>query len=98
MTQEDVTPSSNPVPWVLYLLECANGALYAGITNDLPARLNAHANGRGAKYTRANKPTRLVGSVQLADRSAASRAEWHIKQLARRAKLPYLKTLARQGE
>jgi putative endonuclease len=79
--------------WVLYLLECANGAYYAGITNDLAARLEAHASGRGAKYTRANPPRHLVGSRPYPDRASASKAEWHIKQLPRLAKLAFITAL-----
>lgn len=80
--------------WMLYLLECANGSFYAGITNDLAARMEAHATGRGAKYTRANKPKRLVGAAPFPDRSTASRAEWQIKQLSRRDKLRYINQIA----
>ena len=76
--------------WVLYLLECANGAYYAGITNNLAGRLAAHARGRGAKYTRANPPVRLVGSRSYPDRAQASKAEWKIKQLPRLAKLAFI--------
>ncbi len=42
--------------WCLYLIECRNGHYYAGITNDLDARMQAHREGRGARYTRANPP------------------------------------------
>ena len=90
-------PTEHAKIWVLYLLECANGAYYAGITNDLTARLAAHANGRGAKYTRANRPKRLVGTRCYPDRAAASRAEWEIKQLPRRAKPDYI-VATDQGE
>ena len=77
--------------WCLYLIECKNGALYAGITNDLDARLRAHAAGRGAKYTRANPPRRLVGHLPFPDRSTASRAEWQIKRLQRPKKLAFIR-------
>jgi putative endonuclease len=77
-------------PWVLYLLECRNGAYYAGITNDLDARYAAHLAGRGAKFTRGNPPVRLVGYRAFADRAAAARAEWAIKQLRRAQKPGYL--------
>ena len=63
-------------PWCLYLLECRNGAYYAGITNRLEARYAAHLAGTGAKYTRANPPVRVVASRAYPDRSAASRAAW----------------------
>jgi putative endonuclease len=77
-------------PWFLYLIECRNGHFYAGITNDLPARYRAHQEGRGARYTRANPPIRLVGSRNYPDRASASRAEYLIKQLPRTRKLAFL--------
>src|SRR5690606_36613033 len=80
--------------WFLYLLECRGGSYYAGITNDLEARYQAHLEGRGAKYTRANPPLRLIASAAFPDRSAASRAEWEIKRLPRARKLAYLQSLA----
>lgn len=76
--------------WCLYLIECRNGALYAGITNDLAARYAAHVEGSGARYTRANPPRRLVGSKVYPDRSSASRAEAAIKRLPKARKIPYL--------
>ena len=53
---------TDPRPWFLYLLLCRNGSLYAGISNDVEARYRAHAAGRGARYTRANPPLRLLGT------------------------------------
>lgn len=75
-----------PTPWLLYLLECQDGSYYAGITTDLPARLRAHAAGKGARYTRAHPPLRVLASRAYPDRSAASRAEWQLKQLPRARK------------
>lgn len=76
--------------WYLYLIECKNGAYYAGITNDLEARYAAHVRGQGAKYTKANPPLRLLGSKAYPDRPSALRAEWAIKQLQKSKKLAYL--------
>ena len=76
--------------WYLYLIECKNGAYYAGITNDLDARYAAHVRGQGAKYTKANPPLRLLGSKAYPDRPSALRAEWAIKQLQKSKKLAYL--------
>lgn len=70
------------MPWFLYLLECADGSVYTGIATDVDARLAKHANGTGARYTRANKPVALLASFELADRSSASRAEYWVKRLA----------------
>lgn len=76
--------------WCLYLLECRNGSWYAGITNRLEARYAAHVAGRGARYTRANPPVKLLGFRSYPDRASASRAEWAIKRLPRERKLAFL--------
>ena len=83
-----------PLPdgWCLYLLECRNGAFYAGITNRLHARYAAHVAGTGAKYTRANPPVRIVASRNYPDRSAASRAEAQLKRLPRAKKLAFFES------
>lgn len=73
--------------WWLYLLECGDGSWYAGISNDLDARLHAHAQGRGARYTRGRGPFRLLASRAYPDRASASRAEWRLKRLPRHRKL-----------
>ncbi|WDS38101.1 GIY-YIG nuclease family protein [Pseudoxanthomonas sp.] len=77
-------------PWLLYLLECRNGSWYAGITNDLDRRFQAHLRGTGARYTRANPPVRILASRAYPDRASASRAEWQLKQLPRGRKLDWL--------
>ncbi len=75
--------------WVLYLLECNNGAYYAGITNNLESRFAAHVTGKGARYTRANPPIKIIASKSYQDRSTASVAEAHLKSLPRHKKLQY---------
>ena len=75
--------------WFLYLLECNNGAYYAGITNNLDARFSAHVSGKGARYTRANLPISIIASKSYPDRSAASVAEAQLKSLPRHKKLQY---------
>ena len=75
--------------WFLYLLECKNGAYYAGITNDLEARFVAHQSGKGARYTRANPPSKIVASKSYPDRSMASIAEAQLKKLRRPKKLHF---------
>lgn len=75
--------------WCLYLLECNNGAYYAGITNDLEARFLAHQSGKGARYTRANPPVKILASKVYPDRSNASVAEAELKNLPRHKKLGY---------
>ena len=85
---------SHPI-WYLYLLECANGSYYAGITTDIEARFSAHQSGKGARYTRANPPVRVVAQAEYADRSAASKAEWALKQLPREEKLGFFSSADR---
>lgn len=73
--------------WVCYLLECADGTLYTGISNDLPRRLGQHARGVASKYTRARLPVRLRWTEHQPDRGAALRREAEIKRLPRARKL-----------
>lgn len=75
--------------WFLYLLECKNGAYYAGITNNLESRFSAHVSGKGARYTRANPPIKIIASKLYPDRSSASIAEAQLKNLSRHKKLQY---------
>lgn len=77
--------------WHCYLLECADGTLYTGITNDLEKRLAAHNNGTASKYTRSRLPVQLVYVEPHADRAAASRRERAVKRLPRTAKLALLR-------
>ncbi|MDP2153954.1 MAG: GIY-YIG nuclease family protein [Methylotenera sp.] len=79
--------------WCLYLLECKNGAYYAGITNDLASRFSAHITGKGARYTRANPPTKILASRPYPDRSAASIAEAQLKRLPRHKKLNFFESV-----
>ena len=72
--------------WHVYIVRCADRTLYTGVAKDLPQRIAAHNDGRGAKYTRPRLPVKLVYSESAADRGAALRREWEIKQLTRAAK------------
>ncbi len=69
-------------PWFLYLIECTDGSIYTGITTDVRARFAAHQAGKGAKYTRSHPPLRLLASFELANRSLAAQAEFHVKRLS----------------
>jgi len=68
-------------PWFVYILECANGRLYTGITTDLAARFEKHCSGKGAMFTRLNRPARMLAAKPCINRSEASKQEWVIKQL-----------------
>lgn len=73
--------------WFCYLLQCADGTLYCGITNDLDKRLAAHNAGTAAKYTRARGPVAPVLVETCNDKSAALKREMEIKGLTRARKL-----------
>ena len=67
--------------WYVYLIECVDGSIYTGIAVDVAARYAAHLAGKGARYTRAHPPLRLLARFEYPDRSTASRAEHAIKRL-----------------
>jgi len=69
------------------MLECADGTLYTGWTTDPARRLKQHNAGRGAKYTRAHRPVKLVYVEQLPDRASAMKRELEIKAMHRAGKL-----------
>ena len=72
----------------LYILRCADGALYTGITVDIERRLAEHASGkRGARSLRGKGPLQLVFSAVVGDRAVASRLEYRVKQLSRAQKI-----------
>ena len=65
--------------WYIYLVECADGTLYTGITVDPPRRVKQHNAGRGARYTRTRSPVHLLGSVVAGSRVHALRLEKRVK-------------------
>lgn len=78
--------------WFVYLLLCRNGRLYTGVTVDLAARFEQHRSGKGAMFTRINKPERMLAATPCGDRSAALKLEASIKRLP----APDKRMLARQ--
>ena len=68
--------------WSLYLVRCADGSLYTGISTDVERRLREHSNGvRGAKFLRGRGPLTLAFEYRIGDRSLASRIEHRVKRL-----------------
>jgi len=74
--------------WYFYVLQCADGTFYAGITTNPQSRLLLHNAGKGAKYLRPRKrrPASMVMLCRCASRSVALRAEARFKKLKRRDK------------
>jgi len=77
--------------WSVYLLECKNGALYAGVTNDLSARVKVHNAGKGGAFTRAFRPCTLVWHEHHPNRSDAQKREAEIKNWRREKKSKFIK-------
>ena len=77
--------------WYLYVVECCDGSLYCGITKDVTERVIAHNRGKGAKYTRARRPVRLLQCVEVSGgKGAALRLEYVFKKLQRKKKMEVL--------
>jgi putative endonuclease len=72
--------------WCVYVIECASGAYYTGSTPDLDKRFRQHLDGKGARYTRMDKPRRIVAMVPCDSKSQALRLEAALKRLPRPAK------------
>ncbi|MEJ2405562.1 MAG: GIY-YIG nuclease family protein [Candidatus Thiodiazotropha sp.] len=72
--------------WCLYIVRCADGSFYTGITNDLERRVLEHNSGVGAKYTRGRRPVMLAYSEIHDDRSEACKREYAVKRMSRQQK------------
>lgn len=83
MTNED----KKRMRWTVYILKCADGSLYTGITKDLAHRIKTHETGKGARYTHGRGPFRLVYQEFCQNRGEASKREMAIKSLSRAQKL-----------
>lgn len=70
-----------------YMLECGDGSIYTGWTNDIEKRLASHRSGTGAKYTRGRGPLKLVYLEVSDSPSAAMHREAYIKRMNRLEKL-----------
>ena len=80
--------------YYLYILQCSDKTLYTGICTELERRVEEHnSSTKGAKYTRARRPVKLVYHEMYADRSTASQREYEIKKkMSRAEKLQLIKT------
>lgn len=75
--------------WWLYLLLCRGNKTYAGTTTDVEQRLQQHLQGKGARFTRINKPLKVLAAQSFPDRSSACKAEFALKQLSQQKKLTW---------
>lgn len=78
--------ASHGSPWTWYVLRCADGSLYCGITSDLERRLDEHNRGTGSRYVRSRRPATVVFSEPVDDRSTALKKEAAFKKLGKARK------------
>lgn len=86
--------------YFVYMLETERDTIYTGITTDVQRRYEEHLTGvskKGAKYTNANKPVRLLYTKEYPSKSEAMKEEYRIKHLTRRQKLDMI-NIARKGD
>lgn len=74
-----------------YILECSDGTLYTGWTNNLEKRLKDHNEGNGAKYTKARRPVTLAYYEAFETKEEAMRREYAIKHMTRKEKEELIK-------
>ncbi|HBU12937.1 MAG TPA: hypothetical protein DEB31_09520 [Clostridiales bacterium] len=79
-----------------YILQCADGTLYAGWTVNMRQRLRAHNAGTASKYTRARLPVALVYCQRFETKQQAMRRECEIKKMTRAEKLALIRRFAVQ--
>lgn len=77
----------------VYILRCKDDTLYTGYTNDIDKRLEKHASGKGAKYTRGRGPFQLLHTEVFNQKETAMQREYQIKQLTRNQKLALIKNI-----
>ena len=73
-------------PWYLYIVECADGTYYTGISIDVTRRVKVHNNGRGSRYTASRLPVVLRATWRFPGRRQAMQAELALKRQGRPAK------------
>lgn len=76
----------------VYIILTETNKLYCGYTDDIEKRYELHCSGKGAKFTRANKPLKLVYTKEFESKQEAQKAEYKIKQLTRKEKEELIKT------
>jgi putative endonuclease len=80
----------------VYVLRCADGSYYTGITNNLARRLTAHRAGTASKYTRCRLPVRVACTLgSWPTRGPALQLEARIKGMTRPQKKDLIRSARR---
>ena len=81
-----------------YIVECKDGTLYTGWTNNLEKRLRAHNEGKGAKYTKSRRPVTLVYQESFDTKEEAMRREYAIQRFSRKKKMELIEKKLEESE
>ena len=81
-----------------YMIECEDGSLYTGWTNNLEKRFAMHVAGKGAKYTRSHKPVRIVYDEISDTPQQAQKREYQIKRMSHAQELALIKQSDKHGQ
>ncbi len=73
--------------WFVYMVECIDGTIYTGISNNVEERIIKHNSGKGARYTRSRRPVSLKALWSYVNKSEASKAEYAFKKLSKDEKI-----------
>jgi len=85
------------VSWFVYIVRCADGTLYTGVSTDTARRCKQHNDGKASRYTRSRRPVRLIYQETHADQGSALRREAAIKALSRRQKMALIRENRRKA-
>jgi putative endonuclease len=69
------------MPHYVYMIVCDDGSFYTGYTRNVASRMKLHMMGKGARYTRIHKPSKLVYTEEFGSRAEAMRRERRLKAL-----------------
>jgi putative endonuclease len=85
--------------YYIYILQCADGSYYTGLTGDLKRRVREHIHGKHHRaYTYSRRPVKLVWSEQVAGSEAAKLREKQVKALKRPQKEALIATYNNTNE
>ena len=75
----------------VYILKCADGSYYTGITNNLDRRIAEHLEGEPSSYVNSRRPFELVYAITFQDIRDAISFEKQIKGWSRAKKEALIK-------
>ena len=78
--------------WYVYILECTDGSLYTGVTDNIQRRFEEHCSGKGGHYTANNRPVKILYTESWANRLLAEQREQQIKKWSRAKKFALIQS------